>query len=144
MIDIVEEPIDVSELEAWARTDSDGAVVAFQGTVRDFSEGHDVTGMEYHCYRELALNELKNLEAEVKKRWPVGRVAIVHRIGPMEIGDASVAIVVASPHRAEAFDACRFAIDTLKQTIPIWKKEYFKHSGPNWVKGVKGRSATEI
>ena len=112
MVEIVEDPIDVDSLKRWARTDADGAVVTFEGTVRDFAEGRDVVGMEYHCYRELALKELEALEAEVKRRWPVGRVALVHRIGPMTLGEASVAIVVASPHRAEAFDACLLRIES--------------------------------
>jgi molybdopterin synthase catalytic subunit len=143
MVDIVETPINLNALIEWARADSDGAVVTFQGTVRDFAEGRSVVGMEYHCYPELALNELTKLEAEVLRRWPVGRVALVHRVGPMTLGEVSVAIVVASPHRAEAFDACRFAIDTLKQTIPIWKKEHFKDDTQAWVKGVTGRSVTD-
>jgi molybdopterin synthase catalytic subunit len=143
MVDLVETPIDLSALIEWARADSDGAVVTFQGAVRDFAEGLSVTGMEYHCYPELALNELQKLEAEVRRRWPVGRVALVHRVGPMTLGDVSVAIVVASPHRAEAFDACRYAIDTLKQTVPIWKKEHFKDETEAWVKGVTGRSVSD-
>jgi len=139
VVEIVEEPIDLEALIRWARADSDGAVVTFQGAVRDFAEGRPVVGMEYHCYRELALKELQSLEAEVKRRWPVGRVAIVHRIGPMTLGDVSVAIVVASPHRTEAFDACRYAIDTLKETVPIWKKEHFKDQSAAWVRGSPGR-----
>lgn len=143
MIDIVETPIDLESLISWARRDSDGAVVTFQGTVRDFAEGREVVGMEYFCYKELALNELQALEAEMQGRWPVGRVALIHRIGPMELGEVSVAIVVASPHRAEAFDACRYAIDTLKQTVPIWKKEFLKDETAAWVRGTPGRSVKE-
>ena len=143
MVDIVETPIDLAPLIEWARQDSDGAVVTFQGTVRDFAEGRDVVGMEYFCYNELAMRELQALEDEMKRRWPVGRVALVHRIGPMGLGEVSVAIVVASPHRVEAFDACRFAIDTLKQTVPIWKKEFFKDETAAWVRGVSGRPVGE-
>jgi molybdopterin synthase catalytic subunit len=143
MIDIVEEPIEMLSLVEWARTDSDGAIVTFQGAVRDFNEGRVVLDMEYHCYRELALNEMKKLEAEIKRRWPEGRIAMVHRIGPMQIGETSVAIVATSPHRPEAFDACRFAIDELKRTVPIWKKERYADSDAEWVKGVTGRSVGE-
>jgi molybdopterin synthase catalytic subunit len=139
MVEIVESPIDLDRLIAWARQDSDGAVVTFQGTVRDFAEGRDVVGMEYYCYPELAMKEMRALYDEVQRRWPVGRVAILHRVGPMALGEVSVAIVVSSPHRAEAFDACHFAIDTLKQTVPIWKKEFFKDDTSSWVRGVVGR-----
>lgn len=143
MVDIVEAPIDLNALIELSRADSDGAVVTFQGTVRDFAEGRTVVGMEYHCYRELAMRELEALEAEVLRRWPVGRVAFVHRIGPMALGEVSVALVVASPHRAEAFDACRYAIDTLKQTVPIWKKEHFKDESAAWVRGMVGKPVQE-
>lgn len=143
MVDIVETPLELDPLIRWARQDSDGAVATFLGTVRDFAEGREVVGMEYFCYNELAMRELQALEDEVKRRFPVGRVAILHRVGPMGLGEASVAIVVASPHRAEAFDACRFAIDTLKQTVPIWKKEFFKDETAGWVRGVPGRPVGE-
>ncbi|MBW3622251.1 MAG: molybdenum cofactor biosynthesis protein MoaE [Armatimonadetes bacterium] len=144
MVEIVDRPIELDPLIEWARQDSDGAVVTFLGTVRDFAEGRAVVGMEYSCYTELALKELQALEAEVSRRWPVGRIALVHRVGPMTLGEVSVAIVVASPHRAEAFDACRYAIDTLKQTVPIWKKEHFQEEPSAWVRGVAGKPVQDI
>ena len=143
MVDIVEDPLDLARLIDWARDDSDGAVVSFLGVVRDFAEGRSVAGMEYHCYIELARREMEALEAEASRRWPIGRISLVHRIGPLNLGEASVAIVVASPHRAEAFDACRYLIDALKESVPIWKREIFKEGDPEWVKGVVGRPVSE-
>ena len=142
MVDIVEEPIDLAKLMEWARVDSDGAVVSFLGVVRNFAEGRSVVAMEYHCYREMARRELEALEAEASRRWPLGRIALVHRIGLLQLGEASVAIVAASPHRAEAFDACRYLIDSLKECVPIWKREIFEEGKPEWVKGVRGRAVS--
>ncbi len=144
MVSLTDDPLDLSALLTWVRTDADGAIVSFLGVVRDFSEGRRVTSMEYHGYRELALRELAALEEETLNRFPVTRVALVHRLGDLGLGEASVAVVVAAPHRAEAFDACRYAIDTLKRTLPIWKKEQFADETTAWVSGVPGRSVQEV
>ncbi len=136
MVEITEEPIDVLELMLRVRTDGDGALCIFVGTVRDFSEGRTVTGITYYAYREMAEKKMAEIEAEILARWPVTRVALVHRIGDLNVGDASVAVVVSAPHRAPAFEACRYAIDRIKERVPIWKKEYHPE-GAHWVQGVQ-------
>jgi molybdopterin synthase catalytic subunit len=102
--------------------------------VRDHNQGRAVLHLEYEAYEEMALTELGSIEAEARRRWPVTDLRILHRLGRMEIGETSVAVAVAAPHRAEAFEACRFAIDTLKQTVPIWKKEFYA-DGAVWIEG---------
>jgi len=128
------EPIDVAALGAPAA--QDGAACTFVGVVRDHNAGRAVTHLEYEAFEEMALPLLQEIAAEARRRWPVTDVRIVHRLGRLEIGEASVAVAVASPHRAEAFEACRYAIDTLKQTVPVWKKEHFE-DGEVWV-GLQG------
>jgi len=132
MVRLTREPIDLAALHAVSG--QDGALCLFAGVVRNENVGRRVTHLEYEAYEEMALEVLRDIEAQVRKRWPVSDVRIVHRLGRLEIGEASVAVAVASPHRAEAFDACRFAIDTLKHTAPIWKKEFFE-GGEAWVEG---------
>jgi len=113
--------------------DRDGAVVTFHGVVREYSDsGRAVRYLEYEAYPEMAEAQMRTIGAEIKRRWDVDDVAMVHRIGRLEIGEASVVIAVAAPHRGEAFDACEYAIDTLKATVPIWKKEVFA-DGEVWV-----------
>lgn len=127
-------PIDPAELAAAVRTDADGAVASFVGTVRELNRGRRVLRLEYSAWGEMALSEMERIEREALARFSVSRVAIVHRTGLLEVGEASVAIVVAAPHRAAACDACRFAIETLKRTVPIWKKEIFE-GGEEWIEG---------
>lgn len=110
-----------------------GAVVTFSGNVRDNAQGREVLYLEYEGYAPLAEKELARIAAEAEGRWTV-RCAIVHRLGRLEIGECSVAVAVASAHRAEAFEACRWVMDTLKTTVPIWKKEYFV-GGACWIEG---------
>jgi molybdopterin synthase catalytic subunit len=110
-----------------------GAVVLFSGVVRDHTGGRRVKFLEYEAHGPMALGKMREIAAEVRRRWPdTRRVALVHRVGRLEIGESSVLIAVSSPHRARAFEACRFAIDTLKETVPIWKKEHFE-DGQVWV-----------
>lgn len=109
-----------------------GGVVTFVGAVRDHARGREIEYLEYEAYPEMAEREMTKISEECARRWPGTRVAIAHRTGHLEIGEAAVVIVAAAPHRAEAFDACRFAIDTLKQTVPIWKKEVATN-GQYWV-----------
>jgi molybdopterin synthase catalytic subunit len=109
-----------------------GAVVTFEGRVRQFSSSRPVTHLYYEAYPEMAHQELAAIRDEALRRWPLVGAAIVHRTGRLEVGELSVFIAVASEHRAEAFEACRFVIDTLKETVPIWKKEYFE-DGEVWV-----------
>jgi MoaE-MoaD fusion protein len=112
----------------------DGAAVSFSGVVRNQSEGRQTLFLEYEGYESMALSKLREIGEIIRKRWDVGQIGIVHRLGRIEIGESSVFIVITSPHRAEAFEACRYAIDTLKQVVPIWKKEHFV-DGEVWVEG---------
>ena len=109
-----------------------GGVATFTGVVRDHSRGEAIDHLEYEAYEPMAVSEMRAIASEVAQRWPEVRLAMSHRVGRLEIGDAAVMIAAAAPHRAEAFDACRFAIDTLKKTVPIWKKE-FAEGGAYWV-----------
>jgi molybdopterin synthase catalytic subunit len=127
---LVHEPIDVASLTA--RTAGDGAVALFVGVVRNENRGREVLRLEYEAYEEMALPLMEEIAAETARRFPVTDVRLVHRLGRMEIGEASVAVAVSSPHRAEAFAACRFAIDTLKARVPIWKKELYA-DGSEWL-----------
>ncbi|HEY8369235.1 MAG TPA: molybdenum cofactor biosynthesis protein MoaE, partial [Thermodesulfobacteriota bacterium] len=131
--EVVDGPIDVSGLVAEVSHPACGAVVVFLGTVRNHAEGRPVSGIEYHAYREMAARKLAEIGDEIRARWGLDRVAIVHRVGRLAIGDVSVAIVVASPHRAEAFEAARHAIERIKVIVPIWKKEAWADGGTHWV-----------
>jgi molybdopterin synthase catalytic subunit len=124
----------VRALEESVTTRGDGGVVTFQGVVRDNARGKQVRSLEYDAYVEMAEQQMAQIAAEVEARWEDSTVALVHRIGRLEIGECSVAVVVACPHRGEAFEACRYAIDTLKSTVPIWKKEIYT-DGEEWVEG---------
>jgi molybdopterin synthase catalytic subunit len=109
-----------------------GGIVTFIGAVRNHARGQTIDHLEYEAYGPMAEREMRAIAAEAAERWPGARVAMAHRVGTLAIGDAAVMIVAAAAHRAEAFDACRFTIDTLKQRVPIWKKE-FAESGVYWV-----------
>jgi len=130
LIRLVDYPIDLAAL--LGTSPQDGAACLFVGVVRNEHEGRRVERLEYEAYEEMALPLMKEIAAEAKRRFPVTEVRLVHRVGRLEIGEASVAVAVASPHRAEAFDACRFAIDTLKAKVPIWKKEHYA-DGTAWL-----------
>lgn len=132
MIRLQSGPIVLDELVAAVRGDGDGAIATFVGTVRDHNQGRRVLHLEYEAYGGMAEREMERIAAEAKARHGVSRVAVVHRTGRVDIGEASVAIAVAAPHRAEALEATRFVIDTLKRTVPIWKREYFE-GGSVWV-----------
>jgi len=123
----------VGRAVAWAEQPHCGAVVLFTGTVRDNAEGRPgVTALEYEAYEEEACPRMAAIAAEARRRWPVlGRAAILHRVGELGVGETSVLVVVSAPHRAEAFDAARFCIDTLKTTVPVWKRETWE-GGSDW------------
>jgi molybdopterin synthase catalytic subunit len=129
---ISEEPLDVAAVVAEAESDDAGAVATFVGTVRRRSRDRDVLHLEYEAFEEMAEPMLRALADELTARHGLCRVAIHHRIGQVEIGEPSVVIAVSAPHRTAAFDACREAIDTLKQTIPLWKKEIYE-GGEEWL-----------
>ena len=132
---VVRQTIDVASLST--TEPEDGALCVFTGVVRNHNDGKPVRYLEYEGYEEMIGSIFDEIAQEAKKRFGVTRVRIVHRLGRMEIGDTSVAVAVASPHRREAFDACRFAIDTLKHQAPIWKKEFYA-DGSSWLEGPGG------
>jgi molybdopterin synthase catalytic subunit len=113
---------------------ADGAVVTFLGLVRNHNAGRSVRYLEYEAYEPLALKAFERIAAEIADRWPAARLALHHRIGRLEIGEASIAIAARSPHRADAYAACRYAIERVKQIAPIWKHEYFE-GGDVWIEG---------
>jgi len=131
-IRIVRSRVDVTALEAAVADPAAGAICTFVGTTRENNVGRKVLRLEYEAYEAMALSEIRKLAEEAGRRWEITRVAITHRIGVVEIGETSVAIAVSAPHRAEAFEACRFAIDRLKEIVPIWKKEHFE-GGEVWI-----------
>ncbi len=140
LLDLVRGPIRIDALLDAVRHPGAGGVVLFLGTVRDHSRGRDVNHLEYEAYETLARKEIARIAALAVERWGV-RIAIAHRLGALAISDISVAIATAAPHRREAFEACRFAIDTLKQTVPIWKKEIWAE-GAEWIGQEEHRSPT--
>jgi molybdopterin synthase catalytic subunit len=131
-----EAPLPVEAVVAWATTPAAGAVVSFLGVVRDHSDGRDgVVGMDYEAYEDEARRVLAEIAADARRRWPaVDRIGLLHRTGPLDLSDVSVAVVVSSPHRPEAFEAARYCIDTLKETAPIWKREHWS-DGSDWALG---------
>ena len=131
------EPLPAAEAAAWAVLGSCGAVVSFTGTVRDHAEGREgVTGLVYEAYEEHALARMAGVAAEVRSRHPgVGRLAILHRVGALEVTDAAVVVVASAPHRDEAFAAARLAIDATKASVPIWKRESFGDGAEAWGTG---------
>lgn len=134
IIELVREPIDPFSLIHHVRAPQDGAIVTFDGFVRNQSHNRPTLYLDYEAYESMALTKMREIAAELHEKNRIHRVAIVHRLGRLEIGETSVFIAVSSPHRGAAFDACRFAIDTLKRTVPIWKKEYFE-DGAVWADG---------
>jgi molybdopterin synthase catalytic subunit len=134
LFELVRAPIRVAEIVASLKAPQDGAVVVFEGVVRNHSGGRRTLYLDYEAYEPMALVKMREIGAEIRRQFPVHRIAIVHRLGRLEIAETSVLIAVSSPHRRAAFDACRLAIDTLKRTVPIWKKEYFA-DGAVWAEG---------
>jgi molybdopterin synthase catalytic subunit len=132
VIAIVHGPIDVAALTRSLQTEEDGAVVTFLGVSRRHSAGKAVLRLEYEAYEPMAATELERVVREARATFGVERIGVVHRLGLVPIGEASVAVVVASPHRDAAFKACRFVIDRLKETVPIWKREVLE-DGARWV-----------
>ena len=126
------QPLDLAELVDTVTAPDRGGVVTFVGAVRDHHHGRGVTGLSYSAYEPMAESVCAAIKAEAERRWPV-RVALVHRLGDLEIGEAAVAIAVASAHRDEAFAACRYVIEEVKRRVPIWKRERFVDGTEEWV-----------
>ncbi len=133
-VSIIRDPINTQGVTEGIRRGEDGAVVAFEGVVRNQTRGRRTLYLDYEAYEEMAQQQMENLAEQALKQFQVREVALVHRLGRLEIGETSVLIVVASAHRGAAFDACRWLIDTLKRTVPIWKKECFE-DGAVWADG---------
>ncbi len=132
MVRLTREPIDFHALTESARDSHCGAVVLFLGTVRDLTGEQVTVFLDYEAYGPMAEKKLAEIEADVRRRWKIGNIAMVHRLGRLAVGDVSVAVAVSCPHRGDAFDACRFAVDTLKELVPIWKKENAPDGTGEW------------
>ena len=135
MISITEKPIDVNKLLDYVSDQSSGASVLFTGTVRDHNEQDKVSKLHYEAYQEMAEKILQEIENEVHTKWKINKFIAIHRTGTLKVGEVSVAVAVSSEHRKEAFEACKFGIDSIKEKAPIWKKEFSK-SGTEWLEGV--------
>lgn len=133
MVRLTRDAIDGAKLSEAVRRDHCGAVVLFLGTVRDVTGDQVTVALDYEGYPAMAEKVLAEIEADVRGRWPVGELAIEHRLGRLDVGEVSVAIAVSCPHRAEAFDACRYAMDRVKELAPIWKKENWADGRTEWV-----------
>jgi molybdopterin synthase catalytic subunit len=133
MIRLTTDAIDYAALTELVRRSDCGGVVLFLGTVRDLTDGRLTVALDYEAYPGMAEKKLAEIEQETRRRWPVGEMALVHRLGRLDVGEVSVAAAVSCSHRAEAFEACRFAIDRLKELVPIWKKENWADGSTEWV-----------
>jgi molybdopterin synthase catalytic subunit len=129
---VTSERLDATACTEFVNYPGSGGIVVFVGTVRDATKGKSVKWLEFECYEKMALKEMRKIADEAKSRWGLHKVVIHHRTGLVPIGEEAVVIAVSSPHRKEAFEACAYAIDTLKETVPIWKKEVFE-DGEVWV-----------
>src|SRR5262245_66103272 len=133
MIAVITEPIDFAALTEQVRSHHAGAVCMFMGTVREITGDRRTASLEYEAYPEMALKKMAELEAEARRRWPIIDAALVHRVGHLDLGEISVVVAVSCPHRDQAFAACRWLIDTLKEVVPIWKKEVWADGTEEWV-----------
>lgn len=132
-IKITTEPLSVQALNDLVKRASDGAVVTFDGIVRDNFDGRPVRALEYEAYAEMAEKKMAEIGTEVQRKFEVGEIAMVHRLGHLEIGESSIVIAVAAPHRHAAFEACAYAMDRVKEDVPVWKKEFFADGDAHWV-----------
>ena len=134
MFEITSEPLDPGSLVEAVRRDESGAVALFYGVVRNENLGRNVLWLEYDAYPEMAIKKMREVADEVRAKFPVTGVGVLHRIGRLEIGETSLLVAVSSGHRKEAFEACHYAVDRIKQIVPVWKKEVFG-GGEEWVEG---------
>jgi len=141
MFRVTDKPIDLKELVDYVSDPEAGAIASFIGTTRNNNEGRKVIGLDYDGYSEMAEKELARIGEDAKTKWPICRMAIIHRLGPVQITEASVIIVVSAGHRDAAFAACRFAIEEIKKTVPIWKKEVYE-GGEIWIGTQTGQPLT--
>ncbi len=135
-------PIDARELEAAVAYSGAGAICTFTGIVRGNSRGQSVTHLDYEAYAEMAVPQMRHIGQEIKDRWPGARVAMAHRTGHLEVGEVSVVVAVSAPHREEAIAACKWGIDRLKESVPIWKKEHAA-DGTFWIEGPEAKRSID-
>jgi molybdopterin synthase catalytic subunit len=140
---VTEEPIDPRVLIDGGTSASDGAALLFIGTVRDHNEGRAVGHLDYQAYPPMAEATLREIAAEARERWGTGEISVVHRCGRLEIGEVSVAIMVAAPHRGAAYEASRYVIEELKKRVPIWKREGYVEGDSRWLRGDASEPAWE-
>ena len=133
---ITRKPIDPAKALESVMSDDAGGTVIFVGTIRNQTNGEEVRGLEYEVYRKMAKREIAKLEEEIRKRWPIKSIRMVHREGKLKVGEVSVVVAVSAEHRGEAFDAARYAIDRIKESFPIWKRENLRGGRKVWAKGV--------
>ena len=133
MIDLTESEIDFTQVTESVRTNEAGAVVLFMGTVREFTGDSHTSSLEYEAYPKMAVEAMEALEREAREKWPLLKIAIVHRTGHLDLGEIAVAVAVCARHRTEAFEGGRWLIDTLKERVPIWKKELYVDGSTEWV-----------
>ena len=133
MVVLTHDEIDYHRLTEDVRSNAAGAVVLFLGTVREMTEGRQTVALDYDGFPAMAIAKMEEIEAETRRRWPVMKAGLVHRLGHLGLGDISVAVAVSCPHRRDAFDAGRFLIDQLKELVPIWKKENWADGTTEWV-----------
>ncbi|MDX2303575.1 MAG: molybdenum cofactor biosynthesis protein MoaE [Microscillaceae bacterium] len=129
---ISNQALDPQEVIRLAESDKAGAVAVFIGTVRNHSQNKHVVSLEYEAYEAMAIRKMEEISEEARQKWPIEKIAMHHRIGKLSIGEIAVVVAVSTPHRKESFEACEFLIDTLKQVVPIWKKEIYE-DGEVWV-----------
>lgn len=134
MFEITQAPLDPAPLVAAVRRDESGAIALFYGVVRNENMGRAVQYLEYDAYPEMAIKKMREVADEVRARFPVTGIGVLHRIGRLEIGETSLLVAVSSGHRGEAFEACHYAVDRIKQIVPIWKKEVWE-DGEEWIEG---------
>lgn len=132
---VVAEPLDAARILSESISPEDGAALLFWGVVRNENDGRAVTQLEYHAYEAMAERELLRIADEARERWATGDIRVIHRVGLLQVGEASIAIVVAAPHRGEAYEASRYVIEQIKQRVPIWKREGYTEGENEWVPG---------
>jgi molybdopterin converting factor subunit 1 len=140
LFELTSRPLDARRMETAVAHKGAGAICTFTGVVRDHSRGRSVTHLEYEAYAEMATAKMRDIAGEIGERWPEARVAMAHRTGRLEVGEPSVVVSVSSPHRAEAIAACKWGIDRLKETVPIWKKEH-ADDGTYWIEGDEAKAS---
>jgi MoaE-MoaD fusion protein len=141
LFELTPRPLDARRMETAVAHKGAGAICTFTGVVRDSSRGRSVTHLEYEAYEEMATAQMRKIADEIAERWPEARVAMAHRTGRLEIGEPSVVVSVSCPHRAEAIAACKWGIDRLKESVPIWKKEH-AGDGTYWIEGDESRKVS--